>query len=61
MGAHTLGRLHGSNSLYLYVWTVRAGHSFNNAYYDNFVKKTEWFIQSSDNKTCTRIGRNIEM
>ena len=46
MGAHTLGRMHSSVSLLKYVWTVRQGNLFNNAYYKNTVKKNEWFLQS---------------
>jgi len=56
MGAHTLGDMNPAVSLLKYVWTVRAGHSFNNAYYKNIVNKQEWFIQSQDGDTCTRIG-----
>ena len=56
MGAHTLGRMSPSHSLLKYVWTVRAGNSFNNAYYKNFVKKKEWFLESLDDDTCSFIG-----
>merc|ERR1719322_2000360 len=56
MGAHTLGRMRAQHSLFKYVWTVRAGNSFNNAYYKNFVKKNEWFLESQDDNTCTFVG-----
>merc|ERR1712117_139310 len=56
MGAHTLGEMNPAVSLLKYTWTTRAGNSFNNAYYNNFVKKNEWFIQSQDGDTCTRVG-----
>jgi len=56
MGAHTLGRMRPQHSLFKYVWTVRAGNSFNNAYYKNFVKKNEWFLESQDDNTCTFVG-----
>merc|ERR1712117_910192 len=56
MGAHTLGEMNPTVSLLKYTWTTRAGNSFNNAYYNNFVKKNEWFIQSQDGDTCTRVG-----
>jgi len=56
MGAHTLGRMRPQHSLLKYVWTVRAGNSFNNAYYKNFVKKKEWFLESQDGNTCSFIG-----
>ena len=46
MGAHTLGQMHSAISLLKYVWTVRSGSSFNNAYYKNIVKKNEWFLES---------------
>ena len=29
---------------------------FNNAYYKNFVKTSDWFIQSWDDDTCTLLG-----
>ena len=35
-----------SHSLLKYTWTVRGGHIFNNAYYKNIVRKTDWFIES---------------
>merc|ERR1711953_37652 len=54
--AHTLGRMNPSHSLLKYVWTVRGGHMFNNAYYKNFVRTTDWFIQSYDDHTCTLLG-----
>ena len=56
LGAHTLGRMNPSHSLLKYVWTVRGGHLFNNAYYKNFVRTTDWFIQSWDDDTCTLLG-----
>ena len=56
LGAHTLGKMYPQHSLLKYTWTVRAGHSFNNAYYKNIVRKTDWFIQSSDGQTCSMIG-----
>ena len=46
MGAHTLGKMHVTHSLLKYGWTVRGGHIFNNAYYKNIVRKTDWFIQA---------------
>ena len=54
MGAHTLGRMHSSVSLLKYVWTVRQGNLFNNAYYKNIVKKNEWFLQSQVIKDILR-------
>ena len=33
MGAHTMGRLHYSISLFRYLWTTRGQASFNNHYY----------------------------
>ena len=48
--------MHPTHSLYKYVWTVRGGHLFNNAYYKNFVKTSDWFIQSWDDDTCTLLG-----
>ena len=56
MGAHTLGRMQPQHSLLKYVWTTRAGNTFNNAYYKNFVKEKEWFLESSDGNTCTFLG-----
>ena len=56
LGAHTLGRMNPSHSLLKYTWTVRGGHLFNNAYYKNFVRNTDWFIQSYDDNTCTLLG-----
>jgi len=56
MGAHTLGRMRPQHSLLKYVWTTRAGNTFNNAYYKNFVKEKEWFLESSDGNTCTFLG-----
>ena len=56
MGAHTLGRMRPQHSLLKYVWTVRAGNLFNNAYYKNFAKKKEWFLESQDANTCTFLG-----
>merc|ERR1719150_1212827 len=56
MGAHTLGRMQMSHSLFKYTWTVRGGHLFNNAYYKNIVRKTDWFIESQDGKTCSLVG-----
>ena len=38
--------MHKTHSLYKYTWTVRGGHLFNNAYYKNIVRKTDWFIES---------------
>ena len=38
-------RMHPQISLYKYTWTVRAGHLFNNAYYKNIVRDTDWFIE----------------
>ena len=55
-GAHTIGRLRESSSLYKYQWTSRGGHLFNNAYYRNLVNKPDWFIEASGNKKCTAIG-----
>ena len=46
MGAHTIGRMTMAHSLFKYTWTVRQGHTFNNAYYKNIVRKTDWFIES---------------
>ena len=48
--------MHPTHSLFKYVWTVRGGHLFNNAYYKNFVKTSDWFIQSWDDDTCTLLG-----
>ena len=45
MGAHTLGSMHIEISLLKYIWTTRAGNSFNNAYYKNIVRKTDWFFE----------------
>ena len=33
MGAHTLGRLHVSISLFRYVWATKGANFFNNQYY----------------------------
>ena len=46
MGAHTIGRMTMAHSLFKYTWTVRQGHTFNNAYYKNIVNKNDWFIES---------------
>ena len=56
MGAHTLGRMHVRVSLLKYFWTTRQSHMFNNAYYKNFVKEKEWFLESEDGDTCTFVG-----
>ena len=45
----SLSRMHKTHSLYKYTWTVRGGHLFNNAYYKNIVRKTDWFIESQVN------------
>ena len=42
----SLPRMTHSHSLLKYTWTVRGGHLFNNAYYKNIVRKTDWFIES---------------
>ena len=42
----SLPRMTHSHSLLKYTWTVRGGHIFNNAYYKNIVRKTDWFIES---------------
>ena len=42
----SLFRMTHSHSLLKYTWTVRGGHIFNNAYYKNIVRKTDWFIES---------------
>ena len=42
-------RMQMSHSLFKYTWTVRGGHLFNNAYYKNIVRKTDWFIESQVN------------
>ena len=42
----SLSRMQMSHSLFKYTWTVRGGHLFNNAYYKNIVRKTDWFIES---------------
>ena len=42
----SLSRMTHSHSLLKYTWTVRGGHIFNNAYYKNIVRKTDWFIES---------------
>ena len=39
-------RMQMSHSLFKYTWTVRGGHLFNNAYYKNIVRRTDWFIES---------------
>lgn len=39
-------RMHSQVSLFKYTWTVRGGHIFNNAYYKNIVRDTDWFIES---------------
>ena len=36
--------MHAQVSLLKYTWTVRGGHIFNNAYYKNIVRDTDWFI-----------------
>jgi len=56
MGAHTLGRMYPSHSLFKYTWTSRAGNLFNNAYYKNFVNKQDYFYESQDKNTCLPIG-----
>ena len=33
MGAHTMGNMHSSVSLFRYEWTTSAEESFNNHYY----------------------------
>ena len=38
--------MHPQVSLLKYTWTVRGGHIFNNAYYKNIVRDTDWFIES---------------
>ena len=38
--------MHAQVSLFKYTWTVRQGHIFNNAYYKNIVRDTDWFIES---------------
>ena len=38
-------RMHPQVSLFKYTWTVRGGHIFNNAYYKNIVRDTDWFIE----------------
>ena len=42
----SMSRMQMSHSLFKYTWTVRGGHLFNNAYYKNIVRKTDWFIES---------------
>ena len=37
--------MHPQVSLFKYTWTVRGGHIFNNAYYKNIVRDTDWFIE----------------
>jgi len=56
MGAHTIGRMTMAHSLFKYTWTVRQGHTFNNAYYKNIVNKNDWFIESQDGDTCSLVG-----
>ena len=64
--------MHAQVSLLKYTWTVRGGHIFNNAYYKNIVRDTDWFIESEvitfcfaiitiiheyqDGNTCSMIG-----
>ena len=55
IGAHTLGKMYPSHSLLKYTWTSQGGHLFNNAYYKNFVRTEDWFIQGYDD-TCTLLG-----
>ena len=38
--------MHPQVSLLKYTWAVRGGHIFNNAYYKNIVRDTDWFIES---------------
>ena len=47
--------MYPSHSLLKYTWTSQSGHLFNNAYYKNLVRKTDWFIQGFDD-TCTLLG-----
>ena len=46
MGAHTMGRLHYSISLFRYLWTTRGRASFNNHYYKYVptVIQITWFL-----------------
>ena len=37
--------MHPQVSLFKYTRTVRGGHIFNNAYYKNIVRDTDWFIE----------------
>jgi len=52
MGAHTMGRLHYSISLFRYLWTTRGQASFNNHYYKNIVREPKYAFHDDD---CTKI------
>ena len=49
-----------SHSLFKYTWTVRAGHLFNNAYYKNIVRKTDWFIESEVLSSSSNLTLHFE-
>jgi len=57
MGAHTLGRLHVTHSLFRYVWKARGGDLLNNMYYRNLAKKQDWYFPSDQPQSlCKRVG-----
>ena len=53
LGAHTMGSLRGSISLFSYVWISRGHMFFNNDYYKMVTDETRWYF---DDDQCTKIG-----
>ncbi|CAE7034834.1 APX1 [Symbiodinium sp. CCMP2592] len=43
LGAHTLGRVHNTISLFQYTWKTRSAMLFNNGYFRNLASKEDWY------------------
>jgi len=52
MGAHTLGRMHKSHSLFHYTWVFRGGMQFNNQYYRNLVRSPDNMWDFNHHSSC---------
>ena len=55
LGAHTLGRVHNTISLFQYTWKTRSGRLFNNGYYRNIAMAQDWYYPTGDHINSTSI------
>jgi len=55
MGAHTLGRVHNTISLFQYTWKTRSGRLFNSGYYRNLVQKRDWYYPTGTQSNGTDV------